>query len=138
MVKSPPVIRTMDGMNLYRIFLLRRGTITAHHEFSAENDDWACRAAALAFDACADDCDDFELWYGVHLVTSGAGLKTRASNENADEASAEAVSATVEGAIETIAARIIEAAMATNSALRESPRLTARLTLLRPTSGGRR
>jgi hypothetical protein len=125
-------------MNCYRIFLLRQDKITAHHEFGAENDTWAGRAAALAFDACSECCDDFELWYGVHLVTTCTGLKTRATIAEADEARAGAMVATLDGAIERIAARILEGAMATSGALRESPRLNARLSALRRPPAGPR
>ncbi len=118
-------------MNFYRIFLLRQEKITAHHEFSAENDEWARRAAALAFDACADHCDDFELWYGAHLIASRAGLKSRASVAKPDQASAEAEAASWEGAIAAVAVAIIEAAMKTSAELRDGPRLNARLNELR-------
>jgi hypothetical protein len=118
-------------MNPYRIFLLRREKITAHHEFSAENDASARRAAALAFDACADHCDDFELWYGAHLVGSAAGLRTRDSNGPADAAAAEADAAAGDAAIAATAVTIIEAVMATSAALRDSPRLRLRLNALR-------
>lgn len=123
-------------MNFYRIFLLRQEKITAHHEFSAENDEWARRAAALAFDACADHCDDFELWYGAHLIASRAGLKTAglktgASVAKPDQASAEAEAASWEGAIAAVAVAIIEAAMKTSAELRDGPRLNARLNELR-------
>ena len=125
-------------MNLYRIFFLRREKITAHHEFSAENDASARRAAALAFDACTDHCDDFELWYGAHLVGSGAGLKTRDSVAPADEAAAEADAAAGEGAIAAVAVTILEAVMATTAALHDSPRLRLRLNALRRSAAGRR
>ncbi len=117
-------------MNLYRIFLLRQGKITAHSEFSAENDDWACRAAALAFAACTDRCDDFELWYGAQLVTSSAGLQTRAIIAQAGEAFAGAQDTTLQRAIERIAVRILEGAMKTSCELRDSPRINTRLSEL--------
>lgn len=119
-------------MNIYRIFLMRQGKIAAHHEFSAESDDWARRAADLAFDACTDYCDDFELWYGTHLVTSRAGFKSRPIVAKPGDAAAEDDSR----AIAAIAARILEAATATSPALRDSPRLNARLNdLRRPPAG---
>jgi hypothetical protein len=121
---------------MYRIFLLRQSKITAHHEFRAENDDGACQAAAIAFDACTDHCDDFELWKGAQLVASSTGLTTRAIIAKADEAFAGAMTATSDGAIERIAVRIIEAAMAANGALRDSPRLNVRLNALRPSPAG--
>ena len=124
-------------MNFYRIFLLRQGKITAHHEFSAENDDWARRAGAIAFDACSDYCDDFELWYGVQLVTSRAGLKTRPIAAATNGASAGADPTPMEErAIEGIAARILEAAPRENSALHDNPRLNARLGALRRSPAG--
>jgi len=116
---------------MYRIFLLRQGKIAAHHEFSAENDAWACRAAALAFDSCTDYCDDFELWYGVQLLTSRAGWKTREVAATQAEAPAGAQPATLEAAIEGVAARILEGAMQTTDALRDDPKLNSRLTALR-------
>jgi hypothetical protein len=116
---------------MYRVFLLRQGKIAAHHEFNAETDAWACRAAALAFDACTDYCDDFELWYGVRLVTSRAGLKTREIAETEATAHTAAQSATLDVAIAGIAAQILEAAMATNDGLRDSPRLNSWLNTLR-------
>ncbi len=118
-------------MNFYRIFLLRQEKITAHHEFSAENDGWARRAAALAFDACADHCDDFELWYGAHLVASRAGLKTRVAIAMPGEASAEAEAAAGEGVIAAVVIGILEAVMKTSAALRDGPGLNARLNELR-------
>jgi hypothetical protein len=117
-------------MNFYRIFLLRQGKIAAHHEFSVENDDWACRAAALAFDACADHCDDFELWCGVQLVTSRAGLSTRASG--AKPAATATAAVMEEETIAALAVRILEAAMETSDALRDNPTLNSRLRALRP------
>ncbi len=116
---------------MYRTFLLRQGKITAHHEFRAENDDWACQAAALAFDACADQCDEFELWKGTQLVTSNTGLRTRAIVAETDTAFAGSLTMGSNEAIERIAVRIIEAAMETSSALRDSPRLNVRLNALR-------
>lgn len=124
-------------MSCYRIFLLRQGKITAHHEFSADNDARACRAAALAFDACTDYCDDFELWFGVQLVTSRAGLKTHMLDAKADAASAERQAMAADGAVERNAAAILEAAMKTSGALRDSPRLNAQLNALRPSPAGR-
>jgi hypothetical protein len=116
---------------MYRVFLLRQGKIAAHHEFSAENDALACRAAALAFDACTDYCNDFELWYGMQLVTSRAGLKTREIATPQANAPTAAHSATLRTGIEGIAVQILEAAMATSEALRSSARLTTQLNALR-------
>jgi hypothetical protein len=125
-------------MNCYRIFLLRLGMIAAHHEFHAESDDWGCRAAALAFDACTEHCDDFELWDGVHLVTTRAGLKTRTIIASPDVASAGSKGTTQEGAIERIAVGIIEAAIRNSGPLRDSPRLDAGLSALRRLPAGSR
>ena len=47
-----------------------------------------------------------------------------------------AMTATSDGAIERIAVRIIEAAMAASGALRDSPRLNVRLNALRPSPAG--
>jgi hypothetical protein len=121
-------------MNFYRIFLLRQGKIAAHHEFGVENEGWACRAAALAFDACADYCDDFELWYGVHLVTSRAGLTTRASVAKADPAATG--ESMEEGAIAALAVRVLEAAMQASDALRDNSILNTRLGVLRRPPAG--
>src|ERR1700761_2320172 len=118
MVKSPQVHNTAGCMNFYRIFLLRQEKITAHHEFSAEDDAYARRAAILAFDACSDHCDDFELWYGARLIASRAGLKTRAAGARRDEPAAEAEAAAGQGVIAAVAAGIVEAAMKTSAALR--------------------
>lgn len=131
MVKSPQVHNTAGCMNFYRIFLLRQEKITAHHEFSAEDDEWARRAAILAFDACADHCDDFELWYGAHLIASRAGLRTRAAIAKPGEASAEAEAAAGQGVIAAVATGIVEAAMKTSAALRDNPKLNAWLSELR-------
>jgi hypothetical protein len=86
----------------------------------------ACRAAALAFDARTDYCDDFELWYGVRLLTSRAGWKTREVAATQAEAPAGARPATSEAAIEGVAAR-----MQTTDSLRDDPKLNSRLTALR-------
>jgi hypothetical protein len=125
MVKYPPSFRQWWGM--YRIFLLRQSKIAAHHEFSADNDVWACRAAALAFDACTDYCDDFELWYGMQLLTSGAGWKTREAAVTQAEAPTRPQPAISERVIEGIAASILDGAMQTSDALRDNPRLNSRL-----------
>jgi hypothetical protein len=130
MVKYPPSFRQMVG-GMYHIFLLRQGKIAGHHKFSAENDAWACRAAALAFDACCDYCDDFELWYGVRLLASHAGWKTREVAATQARAPAGAQSATLDRAIEGIAARILEGAMQTSDVLRDSLRFNSRLSALR-------
>jgi hypothetical protein len=115
---------------MYRLFLLRRGKIAAHHEFRAENDIWACRAVALAFDACTDYCDDFELWYGVSLVTSRAGLKTPANHTETD-VFREARDTLLDAAVQDIAATILEGVMRTSDALRDSPTVKERLNGLR-------
>ena len=91
----------------------------------------ACRAAALAFDSCTDYCDDFELWYGVQLLTSRAGWKTREVAATQAEAPAGAQPATLEAAIEGVAARILKGAMQTTDSLRDDPKLNSRLTALR-------
>ncbi len=125
-------------MSCYRIFLLRQGKITAHHEFGADNDARACRAAALAFDACTDHCDDFELWFGVQLIASRAGLRTHTLDATADAAFAERQAMAADAGIERIAVAILEAAMKTCALLRDSQRLNARLNVLRPAPAGGR
>jgi hypothetical protein len=120
---------------VYRLFLLRQGKIVAHHEFRAEDDARACRGAALAFDACADYCDEFEVWYGVRLLTSSAGLKVPTSGA-AEDSPEEAATAAMGVAIAGMAAEILEGAMRTNAALRDSPTVNARLNALRRPSGG--
>jgi hypothetical protein len=122
---------------MYRIFLLRLGKIAAHYEFKAETDARACRAAALAFDACADYCTDFELWYGALLVTSRAGLKALPMNGAAADVFEGAPAAAVEAGIRGLAAAILEGAMQTNDALRNSPEVSARLGALRRPLAGR-
>jgi hypothetical protein len=129
MVKYPSSFRQWWGM--YRIFLLRHGKIAAHYEFRAENDARACRAAALAFDACADYCDDFELWYGALLVTSRAGLKTLPASGTAEDAFEGAPAAAVEAGIRGMAAAILAGAMQTSDALRNNPQVNAQLDALR-------
>ncbi len=122
-------------MNRYQLFLLQQGKIVMRYEFNAENDEHACAATALVFDACTDGCDDFELWAGVRLVTRRASWKARAIIARAANVAARADDhvATLEEAIERIAVTIEEAAMEMSDALRASPRLNLRLSELRRT-----
>jgi hypothetical protein len=108
---------------MFHIFLLRQGKIAAHHKFSAENDAWACRVAADAFDACIYHCDDFELWDGTRLVMSRAGLRTYGSTATPDNAFERGGAVGLNAVIDQITAGILQAAKQKSSALRDSPRL---------------
>ena len=70
-------------MNRYQLYLLQQGSIVARHEFTVEDDEHACEATALVFDACADRCDDFELWDGVRLVTRCARWQAHTRSSHA-------------------------------------------------------
>ena len=103
------------------------------HDYRLENDEWACRVAALVFDACTECCDDFELWDGARLVTSREGLKIRNAGPNADAASprADPDAAASQEEVEAVAATILEAVMKASPALHASPRLRSRVNALR-------
>lgn len=125
-------------MKLYRIFLLQQDKIVTSHDFRVENDDWACRVAALVFDACTERCDHFELWEGSRLAATADGLKTRADVRYAltEAAQAEDDGAASDEAIARGAVAILEAAMQNSGALRASARLQSRLDTLRTASSG--
>ena len=56
----------------YRLYLLARGTIVARDDFQIEGDAAAAAVAVRLFDACSDECDDYELWSGaIRVVAAG-------------------------------------------------------------------
>lgn len=67
----------------YRIYLCdEHGKIGARQSFRAENDEEACEAAALIFDACTDRCSRFEVWDGRRQVMTGAERPGQAQFES--------------------------------------------------------
>lgn len=55
-------------MNFYRLYFSADGHIVHRHDFYADDDGIASKAAALVLDACSEACDELELWDGKRLI----------------------------------------------------------------------
>ncbi len=57
-------------MASYRIYFFSERAICGRHDFVADNDQGAIQIARVLFDACADNCQSFELWQGTRCIAA--------------------------------------------------------------------
>lgn len=87
-------------MASYRIYLFGEGAICGRHDFAAPSDQNAIEVALVLFDACADDCQSFDLWRGTKRIAIPRLVAPRSFDE-LSAANQELVVETEEGIVQS-------------------------------------